>query len=369
MTREKSLLSWSILLTAAVFCRAAETDDALLASAQRTVVVTGQGFFPVALRLADGRIAVVLRGGAPHVGIEGRLDMVFSQDEGKTWTKPSVVNDSPVDDRNPALGQASNGDLVVAFWRTATYDDKGRYNESLDKPIQLLVTRSADGGKSWSEPEEVDVSDIGAGNPYGKMLTMPDGSMLMAVYGEPIRPAGSPVPVRKAWANSYLYRSTDQGRTWKRYANMGLNGFNETGLARLPDGTLLAALRSSEGEMWLSRSGDGGKSWSKPAQLASGSVHPADICVLDDGRPLLVTGYRVQPFGVRGVVGDLEGNFDWQHQFVLVNDAVNTDCGYPSSVVLKDGRVLTVYYAVAVEQHPEWGVHCGAVVFEPPAKP
>ena len=91
--------------------------------------------------------------------------------------------------------------------------------------------------------------------------------------------------------------------------------------------------------------------------------------MLGDGRTVLVTGYRLKPYGVRGVVGDLQGNFDWQHHFVLVNDAVNTDCGYPSSVLLKNGRVLTIYYAVGSKQHPEWSVHCGAVVFEPPATP
>src|SRR5262245_27685311 len=67
----------------------------------RSLVVSGQGFFPVALRLQDGRIAVVLRGGAGHLGIKGRLDIVFSADEGKTWTAPTVVVDSPADDRNP----------------------------------------------------------------------------------------------------------------------------------------------------------------------------------------------------------------------------------------------------------------------------
>jgi hypothetical protein len=72
---------------------------------KRSLVVSGQGYFPVALRLKDGRIAVALRGGAPHVGIKGRLDMVFSADEGKSWTKPTLVVDSPVDDRNPALGR------------------------------------------------------------------------------------------------------------------------------------------------------------------------------------------------------------------------------------------------------------------------
>src|SRR4051794_35153671 len=92
-----------------------------------SLVVKGQGYFPVAQRLRDGRIAAVLRGGAPHLGIGGRLDVVFSSDDGRTWTTPTVVNDSPIDDRNPAFGQAADGSLVVGFWRTARYDAAGKY--------------------------------------------------------------------------------------------------------------------------------------------------------------------------------------------------------------------------------------------------
>ena len=69
--------------------------------------------------------------------------------------------------------------------------ERGRYDATLDKPVQLLVTRSSDGGKSWSQPGELDVSDIGGGSAYGKILTMPDRSMLMNVYAETTRPAGS----------------------------------------------------------------------------------------------------------------------------------------------------------------------------------
>src|SRR5437764_1333477 len=125
---------------------------------QRGLVVAGQGYFPVALRLKDQRIAVVLRGGGPHLSIKGRIDLVYSSDEGKTWSKPATVIDSPVDDRNPAFGQSREGNLVVAFWRTERYDDQGRYNNSLNKPVSTWVTRSIDGGKSWTEPAPIDVS-------------------------------------------------------------------------------------------------------------------------------------------------------------------------------------------------------------------
>src|SRR5260221_10375529 len=82
---------------------------------ERILAVSGQGYFPVALRLRDGRIAVVLRGGGAHLSIHGRLDMIFSSDDGQTWTKPAVVVDTPLDDRNPAFGQADDGALVVGF--------------------------------------------------------------------------------------------------------------------------------------------------------------------------------------------------------------------------------------------------------------
>jgi hypothetical protein len=331
------------------------------------LVVSGQGFFPVARQLYDGRVAVVLRGGAVHVGIKGRLDIVFSDDAGRTWSKPTVVNDSPVDDRNPAFGQAKDGTLVVAFWRAKKDSYKDYEVDSPDQPVSTWVTRSTDGGKTWADAAEIDVRDIGYGSPYGKILTLPDGSMLMNVYGFAARAPGERVESKVDY--SYLYRSTDDGKTWTRHATIG-KGFNETGLLDLPDGTLLAAMRSAgdKANVWLTRSTDGGKTWSEPKGASGKAAHPADLVRLPDGRPLMVTGYRAGPFGVRGVVGTPDGRFDWTTSFPLVDDSTNVDTGYPSSVVLKDGRVLTLYYAVGSKTHPEWGVHCGVVEFTTPVK-
>ena len=49
--------------------------------------------------------------------------------------------------------------------------------------------------------------------------------MLLAMYGGPVRAPGEKVSDSD---NSYLYRSTDHGKTWKRYATIGAKDFNET---------------------------------------------------------------------------------------------------------------------------------------------
>ena len=356
-----------ILITFLPMISVAIAGEASPPGAEQRLVVSGQGFFPVALRLQDKRIAVVLRGGADHVGIKGRLDIVFSADEGKTWTRPVTVVDSPVDDRNPAFGQANDGALVVGFWRAAKDSYRDYDLDDPKQPTNSWVTRSLDGGKSWHDPIEIDVREIGYGSPYGKMLTLADGTILMNIYGHGVREAGAKLEAKDD--HSYLYRSMDGGKTWTRHATIA-RGYNETGLLALPDGTLLAAMRSAgdKASVAIARSEDGGLTWSAPEPVSEPMAHPADLMLLADQRVLLVTGCRVPPFGVRAVIGDARGKFDWKQRVLLVGDSTNVDTGYPSSVSTKEGAVLSFYYAVGSKSHPEWGVHCGVVEWQPAAR-
>ncbi len=70
--------------------------------------------------------------------------------------------------------------------------------------------------RAGGSPVEIDVSDIGWGSPYGKIITLPDGVMLMPIYGLEARPAGQKSPRRPDGLpgdsnHSYLYRSADNG--------------------------------------------------------------------------------------------------------------------------------------------------------------
>jgi hypothetical protein len=73
--------------------------------------------------------------------------------------------------------------------------------------------------------------------------------------------------------------------------------------------------------------------------------HPPHLLQLHDGRVLCSYGYRHQPFGIRACLSNDEGKtWDIEHEIIVRNDGRNPDLGYPSSVEIKPGMILTVYY-------------------------
>lgn len=347
----------------ALLARAEEKQPPLVAA--EMWLAAPKAMFPVMQRLPDGRLAAVIRAGASHLGLAGRLDMIFSEDDGKTWGGQVVVNDSPLDDRNPAFGVAKSGALIVSFFRTANYDDSGKYNPYLGREMSLWVTRSEDAGRTWLPPEPIACSDIGFASPYGRMVTLPDGAMLMAVYGDVV---GSKADMKARRESSYVYRSTDDGRNWRRLSQIGAGKtqFNETALLRTSQGRLITALRSRAYELWTSTSDDEGVTWSQPKPLAPAWVHPADLLEVPGG-VLLLAGNRVGPHGVIGIFGSDAGEFDYARRFTITDTLASRDCGYPSGVTLAGGRVLLLYYTSSDQAHKDWPrPHIAAAAFRLP---
>ena len=322
-----------------------------LLAAPRTVI-DGGGYFPVLIRLQDGRLAAVLRGGAAHIGRAGRLDWITSRDQGRTWTPPAVLVDTPEDDRNPAFGQLADGTLLMAYAILSGYGPDGKLAAARRDRVfdGVYVMRSTDGGKTWSpgkrSPETRrppgDKNVVSAAvSPFGKIVQLKDGTALMAVYYEATLTDGS------QQFQSWVFRSTDRGLTWDFPSLIQLDG-NETALAVLQDGTVLAAVRTSRaGYLRLARSTDGGRTWGPSSRITQDAEHPADLIQLRDGRVLLSFGQRNAPRGVHTWLSADQG-LTWrpEHRQILAQDAPNTDCGYPSSVETRRGRIVTLYYQV-----------------------
>jgi hypothetical protein len=168
---------------------------------------------------------------------------------------------------------------------------------------------------------------------YGRIVTLPDGTMLLPIYG---RGEGA------EQGHACLLRSRDNGVTWDDPSVIA-EGFNETALLLLPDGDLLAAMRSSQGgRLAVCRSSDGGRAWGEPGPVTGEGEHPADLTLLSNGHVLMVYGVRHAPFGVQAMVSRDAGRA-WGPRLTVCDDLGDTDLGYPSTVRLGD-RLVTAYY-------------------------
>jgi photosystem II stability/assembly factor-like uncharacterized protein len=211
------------------------------------------------------------------------------------------------------------------------------------------VCRSADGGRTWSVDRQALAQDTPAGRPgvpFGDILPGQDGALRVAVYG------GDP-------GTSFVYRSPDDGKTWGEPALLSQDAVaHEPALFHLGDGRWLVAVRHNGLNLYAS--GDDARSWTQRLRLTGAQQHPGHLVRLKDGRLLLSYGNRVDPKGVDVRLSGDEGRC-WSEPLRVAD--FQGDGGYPSSVQLPDGQVLTAFYASRTAAHPRY--HMGVVVWEP----
>ncbi len=300
------------------------------------------GYFPVVTTTGKEDIVIVYRAGAGHMGISGRLEAISSRDEGATWSEPAIVACSELDDRNPSVGVTDDGAIVVAYHRNGNYVGDREYDTGL-RNFHTYLTRSEDGGRTWQKPYKLDLERFYGFSPYGQMLTLKDGSLLMPIYGSRSWRSGGSEPV-----SSCLLRSDDDGMSWRKYSVVAEDE-DEAAFLILPDGRMLAALRSEkDSHLSGSFSNDMGRNWQPLKDLTGPSQHPACLTLLHNGYVLLSYGYRAPPYGARGLISEDYGR-TWlrDREIIFGDDAPNWDCGYPSTIRLNSGKLVTAYYSTA----------------------
>jgi hypothetical protein len=335
------------------------------------IVARGTGgrkaFFADQVLLDDGRILAVYRESVAHIAQDGRIMLVESADGGRTWSTPRVVVDSTVDERDPKIMQMRDGTVLMNFFRT----DWTGYPPGPVTLVGTFVTRSADGGRSWSEPVQVGSrmsgpSDVlvgiyhaGHAATHGPIVELDNGDLLVPLYGT--LPTGGDGPAS-------VVRSTDGGRTWPK-ENESFFGFpsgfsyQEPNVSVLRHGLLLAVIRSSRNIAYVSWSHDDGHTWTPPRDtgLPASSHHQL---VTHNGDVLLTYGDLSGQFGPgRPTVGRIlqhpERGVDAKRDVLLYdaadNGAPTADQANPSSVELRPGHFLTMtsdpYLAAIVAVH------------------
>ena len=150
---------------------------------------------------------------------------------------------------------------------------------------------------------------------------------------------------------AFTYASSDNGETWEfrsvtAFDAAGNVDMDEPGFYRTPSGRIICFIRTTglDDHLVTAESTDNGRTWSswRKREVIG---HPYTAIELPDGRVFLIYGYRHEPFGIRARVLDPEcSNLDTAPEFVIRDDGLSGDLGYPWATVLSDGRVLALYY-------------------------
>ena len=312
--------------------------------AERYVAIDNVCAWPNLTLMPDGSVVATIFN-RPYHGLDVGDVECWSSRDGRLWEKRGspAIHEGESNRMNVAAGLAHDGSLVVLASGWGGRDFR-------EKILPTLVARSSDGGRSWSRssavklPEEVDFLI-----PFGDIV-QGDGELLAASFYHE-------VPGK---ANAYLLFSRDDGRSWGEAVMLAPHDYNETALLRLrPDRWLAASRSHADGHLALFVSEDEGKNWAKSGMVTLPGHHPAHLLEMADGRILLTYGIREKGHHGIGYRSSEDEGRTWSRPTRIVNLEETTDGGYPSTVQLADGTLLTAYYSNRVPQHQRY--HMGSV--------
>ena len=327
----------------------------------------------------------------------GQTLIATSGDGGVTWSEPTVVLPWTDTTGNWDCGicELADGTWLVNMtitgffkrgvkpegvsWSTGPVTDEwGDWSWTFKTKAWLgtFVVKSMDRGKSWSDPIPVNVRPLKHGGCRLGCWQLPSGSILMGLYG---RIRGYEEEGEGETTRSALMRSDDGGDNWEYYSTLAYDpasiiDYEEPSLLRLKDGRLVSFMRTHVNPSGDSKnmvfvvSEDDGFSWTPPKWTNIWGF-PAETIALQDGRYLMIYGYRRPPYGVRGVISDDGVTWDVKDEFVIREGGVpgNPDAegpdssarrrrinwrhpgpyqhiGYPSVAQLPDGTVVASYH-------------------------
>ena len=336
--------------------------------------------YPDICVLPDGRWMIMFRAAyAKRPTLGSHMCMVVSDDEGATWRGPVAPFAVPqIDGRAGALILAYvtplGGDELIASLGWMDYSDPHRpfFNDDTEGllDMRVLLSRSHDGGASWTAPEMVDTSPYPPPIPItGPVMLLPDGEW--AIQAELNKPYEDTSP----WLHAaVMLFSKDDGKTWPRDFAVGLHPENrvfywDQRLSVLADGRILALFWSFDrvDNVYLNiqarESLDSGYTWSEMWDTGVAG-QPGRASSLPDGRTLMPYVDRTAVPCIKVRVSSDHGR-TWPEDTELAVPGIEREreekgkhsmqdawaefarfsLGHPHSHAMPSGDTLLVYYA------------------------
>ncbi len=325
------------------------------------VAIQGVCAWPNLKKYPDGTIVATIFNQPCHGHWEGDLDCYASEDGGFVWRyRGRPCEHEPGTARmNCATGFDHDGNHIVlcSGWdnRAEPYGESKPFSEA--KILRAVACRSSDQSRTWERIGEFCDSPVMTELvPYGDIFAQDDGSLRAVGYGA-IKTGGAAMR-----AASHMMISHDGGVSWAVHGQITTFG-NETAILPLGDGKWLAAARTTGSVrdnvripvdpnapidkmarmVVLHRSDDDGKTWRYAGPVTMTGQIPAHLLMMDDGRIVLSYGNRCpHNLGVDVCISHDGGN-SWGIPIRLA-DMMPGDGGYPSTVHLGDGRMVTAFY-------------------------
>lgn len=310
--------------------------------------------WPTVAKLQNGRICVGASGyRVEHICPFGKGVLVFSDDNGETYSKPVPVFDTVLDDRDVGLCVFGKSGLIATTFNNPLEFQR----ENMPQTQECFDCINA-----ISPEEEAEALGISfrisndCGETFGRIYKSPVSSP----HGPTVLNDGTVLWVgRRLGIHNHIEAhviNTETGEMTLR-GEMGIYKyeefkdifFYEPNALQLPDGRIICHLRAENEDeslftLYQTVSDDNGVTWSKPVQIVrDDSGAPAHIFRHSSGVLISTFSHRSKPYGIWAVFSEDNGEI-WSDEFVIAEGRDTDDLGYPSTIELDNGELITVYY-------------------------